>query len=89
MEHADLAAQQAQDWTAWGLAWDGLIAYAREIKHDAPLDRLLREHGRELGIAEGSRFELVVQSSEDEIVWAMKQDLTPGVRPRHSPSFGP
>ena len=89
MEHAELAAQQAQDWPAWGRAWNRLIAYAREIKHDAPLDRLLREHGRELGIAEGSRFELVVQSSEAEIVWALKQDLIPGARPSYSPSFGP
>jgi hypothetical protein len=88
MEHAELSAQQAQDWPAWGRAWNGLIAYAREIKQDAPLDRLLREHGRELGVSEGSRFELVLKSSEAEIVWALKQDLTPGVRPSHSPSFG-
>ena len=57
------------------------------------IDRLLREHGRELGIAEGSRFELVVQSSEAEIIWALKQDPSADARSTHSlshsPSFSP
>jgi Ti-type conjugative transfer relaxase TraA len=89
MAQAEFTTMKAQDWRAWRHAWDGLIAFAREIKHDAPLDRLLREHGREVGVASGSTFELVVQSSEAEIVWALKQDLSPGARPSHSPSFGP
>ncbi len=89
MEKAESVALKAQNWRVWQQAWDGLIAYAREIKNDAPLDRLLREHGRELGIAEGSRFELVVRSSEAEIVWALKTDLSPDARPGRRPSFGP
>jgi hypothetical protein len=88
MAQAEFTTMKAQDWRAWRQAWDGLIAFAREIKHDAPLDRLLREHGRELGVAPGSTFELVVQSSEAEIVWALKQDLSPNARPSPSPSFG-
>ena len=89
MAQAESVAMKAQDWQAWRQAWDGLIAFAREIKHDAPLDRLLREHGREVGVVPGSTFELVVQSSEAEIVWALKQDLSPSARPSPSPSFGP
>ena len=88
MAQAEFTTMKAQDWRAWRQAWDGLIAFAREIKHDAPLDRLLREHGRELGVAPGSTFELVVQSSEAEIVWALKQELSPNARPSPSPSFG-
>ncbi len=89
MAQAEFTTMKAQDWRAWRQAWDGLIAFAREIKHDAPLDRLLREHGKEVGVAPGSTFELVVQSSEAEIVWALKQDVSPGARPSPSPSFGP
>jgi hypothetical protein len=89
MEQAESVALKAQNWRVWQQAWDGLIAYAREIKNDAPLDRLLREYGRELGIAEGSRFELVVKSSQAEIVWALKTDLSQDARPGRSPSFGP
>ena len=89
MEQAELATMKAQDWREWRKAWDGLIAYASEIKHDAPLDRLLREHGREVGVAAGSRFELVLQSSEAEIVWALRADLSPDARTSHSPSLGP
>jgi Ti-type conjugative transfer relaxase TraA len=89
MAQAEFTTMKAQDWRAWRQTWDGLIAFAREIKHDAPLDRLLREHGRELGVAPGSTFELVAQSSEAEIVWALKQDVSLGARPSPSPSFGP
>jgi hypothetical protein len=89
MEQAESVALKAQNWRVWQQAWDGLIAYAREIKHDTPLDRLLREHGRELGIAEGSRFELVVKSSPAEIVWALKADLSPDAQLGRCPSFGP
>jgi hypothetical protein len=88
MEQAEAATMKAQDWREWRKAWDGLVAYASEIKHDAPLYRLLREHGPEVGVAAGSRFELVLQSSEAEIVWALRADLSPDARPSHSPSFG-
>jgi Ti-type conjugative transfer relaxase TraA len=89
MEQAEAATMKAQDWREWRKAWEGLIAYASEIKHDAPLDRLLREHGQEVGVAAGSRFELVLQSSEAEIVWALRADLSPDARTGRSPSFGP
>jgi hypothetical protein len=39
-------------------------AFAKALKRDLPLDGVLRERGRKLGIAEGSRLDRVVQARQ-------------------------
>jgi hypothetical protein len=49
--------------------------FANALKRDPPLDRLLRERGRELGLAEGSRLDRVVQSQDATLTRALRHEL--------------
>lgn len=50
-------------------------ASAKALKANPQLDGLLRERGREFGIAEGSRLERIVQSKEQEITRELRREL--------------
>ncbi len=63
-------------------------AFAQALKCDLPLDGLLRERGREMGIAEGSRLDRVVQAREIDRVLTRAIDLEHGPRMRSGPSMG-
>ena len=63
-------------------------AFAKELKRDPQLDSVLRERGRELGIAEGSRLDRVVQAREIDRALTRAIDLEHGPRLRSGPSLG-
>jgi hypothetical protein len=43
-------------------SWRDPEQFAKELKRDPQLDSILRQRGQQLGVAEGSRLERVVQS---------------------------
>ncbi len=51
--------------------------------------RLLRLRGEEFGVGQTTHLGLVLQGTEAEVVWALKQDLSADARSTHSPSHGP
>ena len=50
-------------------------ASAKALKANPQLDGLLRERGREFGMAEGSRLERIVQGKEQEITRELRREL--------------
>jgi Ti-type conjugative transfer relaxase TraA len=82
------AAGKAHQWDVQRAVGTRLIAFARELKQDVPLDSLLRERGRELGIIEGSRLDLVVQAREIDRSLTYSIDIEHGPRPHFGPSLG-
>ena len=84
LERAYEQAEAGYDWTAKREAGERMGAFARELKRDTQLDRLLREHGRELGIEEGSRLAQVVQAREEDLARTLRRELTL----RQGPSLG-
>jgi hypothetical protein len=77
------AAGKAYAWDAQREVGSRLEAFAQALKQDPPLDNLLRERGREFGIAEGSRLERVVQAREidDELTRQLGIDHEPREEP--------
>jgi Ti-type conjugative transfer relaxase TraA len=89
------ALEQAHDQAAGRYEWDAareatkkLEAFARELKRDPQLDSLLRERGRELGVAEGSRLERVLAMDEVAVKRALAQELRLEQAPRQGRSMG-
>jgi hypothetical protein len=77
------AAGKAYAWDVQREVGGRLEAFAQTLKQDPPLDTLLRERGREFGIAEGSRLERVVQAREidDELTRQLGIDHEPREEP--------
>ena len=63
-------------------------AFAKALKQDPQLDGVLRARGRELGIAEGSRLDRVVQAREIDRALTRSIDIEHGPRTRSGPSLG-
>ena len=82
------AAGTAYDWKAQRQVGTRMEAFAKALKRDPQLDSVLRERGRELGIAEGSRLDLVVQAREIDRALTRAIDLEHGPRMRSGPSLG-
>ena len=82
------AAGTAYDWKAQRQVGTRMEAFAKELKRDPQLDSVLRERGRELGIAEGSRLDRVVQAREIDRALTRAIDLEHGPRLRSGPSLG-
>jgi Ti-type conjugative transfer relaxase TraA len=55
-------------------------AFAKALKQDQPLDRLLRERGQELGVVPGSRLEQVAQARQIDRALTRSIDLDHGQR---------
>jgi hypothetical protein len=58
------AAGKLYEWSTQREVGTRMEAFAQALKRDLPLDGVLRERGRELGIAKGSRLDQVVQAKE-------------------------
>ncbi len=82
------AAGKAYDWKAQRQVGTRMEAFAKELKRDPQLDGVLRERGRELGIAEGSRLDRVAQAREIDRALTRAIDLEHGPRLRSGPSLG-
>jgi Ti-type conjugative transfer relaxase TraA len=93
LERTEAKTLAAQDWREWSKAFDGLKALGQAIKRERALDELLRLRGEEFGVGQTTHLGLVLQGTEAEVVWALKQDPSADARsthsPSHSPSFGP
>ena len=81
-------AGRAYEWDAQREIGTRMEAFAKELKRDPQLDSLLRERSRELGIAEGSRLDHVVQAREIDRALIRSIDLAHGLRERSGPSLG-
>jgi hypothetical protein len=68
-------------------AVSGMEAFAKELKRDPQLDSLLRQRGREFGIADGSRLDRVVRGEGWTRELARELGLDHGLR-RGGPSLG-
>jgi Ti-type conjugative transfer relaxase TraA len=86
-----------RDYEAAGKAYDSVAqrqvgsrieAFAKGLKQDPQLDGVLRERGRELGIAEGSRLERVVQAREIDRALTRSLGVEQGPRERPGQSLG-
>ncbi|MGI8553586.1 MAG: hypothetical protein ACR2PL_22790, partial [Dehalococcoidia bacterium] len=75
LERAYDAAEKAYDWQGQRVAGARLEKFAKALKADRSLDGVLRERGRELGIAAGSRLERVVQAKKAEIAHELRHEL--------------
>jgi hypothetical protein len=76
------ALDRAYEAAGKGYRWDEqrevatrMETFANALKRDPPLDRLLRERGRELGLAEGSRLDRVVQSQDATLTRELRHEL--------------
>jgi hypothetical protein len=75
LERAYETAEKAYDWQGQRAAGARLETFAKALKADRALDGVLRERGRELGIAAGSRLEWVVQAKKAEITHELRHEL--------------
>jgi hypothetical protein len=75
LERAYETAEKAYDWQGQRAAGARLEKFAKALKADRSLDGVLRERGRELGVAEGSRRERVVQAKKAEITHELRHEL--------------
>jgi Ti-type conjugative transfer relaxase TraA len=75
LERAYEAAEKAYDWQGQRAAGARLEKFAKALKADRALDGVLRERGRELGIAAGSRLERVVRAKKAEITHELRHEL--------------
>jgi hypothetical protein len=67
-----------------------LEAFAKTLKLDAPLDGLLRERGRELGVTAGSWLDRVAREDEVELrQWERRAHVDEAPRPQATMSRGP
>lgn len=82
------AAGKSYEWDAQRAAGSRMEAFAKELKRDPQLDSLLRQRGRELGIAEGSRLDRVVQGREIDRALTRSLDIEHGPRPSRGMSLG-
>ena len=89
LERTEAKTLAAQDWREWSKAWDGLKALGTAIKREKALDELLRLRGEEFGVGQTTHLGLVLQGTEAEVVWALKQDPSADARSTHSPSQSP
>ncbi len=63
-------------------------AFAKELKRDPQLDSLLRQRGRELGVAKGSRLDRVVRAREIDRALTRDINLEHGMRHSRRPGLG-
>ena len=82
------AAGKAYEWDAQGEVGTRMERFAQALKQSPELDRVLRERGRELGIAEGSRLAGIVQAAEIDWRLLRRLDIDQGPRMRSGPSLG-
>jgi hypothetical protein len=82
------AAGKARNWDAERAIGTDMMAFAKTLKQDAALDTLLREHERELGVAEGSRLDNVVRPQEIGRALTRAINIEHGPKPNYSPSPG-
>jgi Ti-type conjugative transfer relaxase TraA len=82
------AAGKAYDWDVQREVGTRMEAFAKDLKRDPRLDGVLRERGRELGIAEGSRLDRVVQAREIDRALTRSISIEHGPRTRSGPSLG-
>lgn len=75
LEQAYGAAEKAYDRQGQRAVGERMEAFAKELKRDPQLDSLLRERGRELGIADGARLELVVQARGEDLARTLRREL--------------
>ncbi|WP_158804274.1 Ti-type conjugative transfer relaxase TraA [Acidisoma sp. L85] len=75
LERAYEAAEKEYDWKAQRKVGARMEAFAKELKCDLPLDRLLRQRGRELGVDKGSRLDQVVQAREADVTRTLRREL--------------
>ena len=75
LERAYAAAEKDYDWAARREIGERMEAFAKELKRDPQLDSLLRQRGKQLGIADGSRLERVVQAREEDLSHALRREL--------------
>ena len=66
-----------------------LEAFAKTLKQDVPLDGLLRERGRELGVTAGSWLDRVARAGEVELRQWERANVDQALRPRPTMSRGP
>jgi Ti-type conjugative transfer relaxase TraA len=82
------AAGKHHEWDAQREVGSRMEAFAKDLKQDPRLDGLLRDRGRELGIAEGSRLDRMVQAREIDRALTRSIDIEHGPRERSGPSLG-
>jgi Ti-type conjugative transfer relaxase TraA len=82
------AAGKVYSWDVQREGGSRLEAFAQALKRDPQLDSLLRERGRELGIAEGSRLERVVQAQEIDDVLTRQLGIDHEPRQERGMSLG-
>ena len=82
------AAGKAYEWDAQREVGTRMERFAQALKLAPELDGVLRERGRELGIAEGSRLDQVVQAPEIDWRLLRRLDIDHGPRMRSGPSLG-
>lgn len=82
------AAGKLYEWDAQRQVGTRMQAFAKALKQDPQLDGVLRARGRELGIAEGSRLDRVVQAREVERALTRAIGIEHGPRARSGPSLG-
>jgi hypothetical protein len=86
LDRAYEAAGKAYRWDEQRAVATRMETFANALKRDPPLDRLLRERGRELGLAEGSRLDRMAQSQE--IDRTLKHELGLGLGRGYGMSLG-
>jgi ABC-type phosphate transport system auxiliary subunit len=82
------AAGKSYEWDAQRQVGSRMEAFAKELKRDPQLDSLLRQRGRELGIAEGSRLDRVVQAREIDRTLTRSLGIEHGPRRSRGLSMG-
>jgi hypothetical protein len=82
------AAGKLYEWGTQREIGTRMEAFAKALKRDLPLDGVLRERGQELGIAEGSRLDRVVQAREVDRALTRAIGIEHGPRARSGPSLG-
>jgi Ti-type conjugative transfer relaxase TraA len=82
------AAGKLYEWGTQREIGSRMAAFAKALKQDPQLDGVLRERGRELGIAEGSRLDRVVRTKEVDRALTRAISIEHGPRERSGPSLG-
>jgi Ti-type conjugative transfer relaxase TraA len=82
------AAGKVYEWDAQREVGTRMEAFAKALKLAPELEGVLRERGRALGIAEGSRLDQVVQAPEIDWRLLRRLDIDHGSRMRSGPSLG-
>jgi hypothetical protein len=82
------AATKAYEWDAQREVGTRMEAFAEALKRDPQLDRVLRERGGALGVAEGSRLDQVLHAREIDSRLLWKLGIEHGPRPGRGMSLG-